>query len=296
MRNFLSGRRVRERRETETFCGSVSTRRSGFKKPRRRKRFAVSTRTPRWIARTNRLERYGQASGASRFTRDESARRRSPRRTPSRPCVHRHDGRVLDLPRRRGGARSDVRVEDHRLCVRQGASRRARDGRSRPPRAAILPSCITTRELTRKPNASDARRGARGGRLFFRRAAHRASPETWRRPRRRVASSTREARHPAARPADREDAGKLPTAAVAKPPDKISLPASGTVASGVRLVLSLRVFFAISPSRVVLVVAADPSTRPSLPFARPAARSPRQRSRSSARRRPPPPRRLRSSP
>mgnify|MGYP004390615829 CR=1 FL=1 len=77
---------------------------------------------------------------------------------------------------------------------------------------------------------------------------------------------------------------------------KISLPASGTVASGVRLVLSLRVFFAISPSRVVLVVAADPSTRPSLPFARPAARSPRQRSRSSARRRPPPPRRLRSSP
>ena len=223
MRNFLSGRRVRERRETETFCGSVSTRRSGFKKPRRRKRFAVSTRTPRWIARTNRLERYGQASGASRFTRDESARRRSPRRTPSRPCVHRHDGRVLDLPRRRGGARSDVRVEDHRLCVRQGASRRARDGRSRPPRAAILPSCITTRELTRKPNASDARRGARGGRLFFRRAAHRASPETWRRPRRRVASSTREARHPAARPADREDAGKLPTAAVAKPPDKISL-------------------------------------------------------------------------
>ena len=204
MRNFLSGRRVRERRETETFCGSVSTRRSGFKKPRRRKRFAVSTRTPRWIARTNRLERYGQASGASRFTRDESARRRSPRRTPSRPCVHRHDGRVLDLPRRRGGARSDVRVEDHRLCVRQGASRRARDGRSRPPRAAILHSCITSRELTRKPNASDARRGARGGRLFFRRAAHRASPETWRRPRRRVASSTREARHPAARPADRD--------------------------------------------------------------------------------------------
>ena len=38
-----------------------------------------------------------------------------------------------------------------------------------------------------------------------------------------MASSTREARHPAARPADREDAGKLPTAAVAKPPDKISL-------------------------------------------------------------------------
>jgi hypothetical protein len=79
-----------------------------------------------------------------------------------------------------------------------------------------------TRSSTRTPNASDARRGARVGRLFFGRAAYRASPET-RRARHRVASSTREARHPAARPADREDAGKLPTAAVAKPPDKISL-------------------------------------------------------------------------
>jgi hypothetical protein len=60
-----------------------------------------------------------------------------------------------------------------------------------------------TRSSTRTPNASDARRGARVGRLFFGRAAYRASPET-RRARHRVASSTREARHPAARPADRE--------------------------------------------------------------------------------------------
>ena len=150
------------------------------------------------------MDRADQSTGAIRpgkrrvsRARDESAPFTPSRRTPSRACVHRHDGRVPDLPRRRGGPRQDVRVEDHRLRVRQGASRGARERRSRATPRGHLAILHHTRSSTRTPNASDARRGARVGRVFFGRAAYRASPET-RRARHRVASSTREARHPAA--------------------------------------------------------------------------------------------------
>ena len=120
----------------------------------------------------------------------------------------------------------------------------------------------------RKSSASEARRGARGGLLFLRRAARRTPPETCR-PRPCVASSTREARHPAACPADRDAKTPGNNPLGREPPEEKNITASRDARENVGVVC---VFFALSRSRVVVAAAADPSTRPSPPF-RLAARS-----------------------
>ena len=255
-----------------------------------------STRTPRWIAPTNRLERYGQTSGASRARATKA--RRLHRRDAHRRVRAYTDTMAASLTFRAAVA-APAKMFASKTTVSASAKVRhaARASADRaPPLAAILQSCITrAARRERQMQATRAAAPASGG-CFL--AAPRIAPRP-----RRVGHATAWPRRRARRDIPRRvppiaTRGRRETTIrpVANRRTKISLPASGTVASGVRLVLSLRVFFAISPSRVVLVVAADPSTRPSLPFARPAARSPRQRSRSSARRRPPPPRRLRSSP
>ena len=102
-----------------------------------------STRTPRWIAPTNRLERYGQASGASRARATKA--RRLHRRDAHRRVRAYTDTMAASLTFRAAVA-APAKMFASKTTVSASAKVRhaARASADRaPPLAAILQSCIT---------------------------------------------------------------------------------------------------------------------------------------------------------
>ena len=123
-----------------------------------------STRTPRWIAPTNRLERYGQASGASRARATKA--RRLHRRDAHRRVRAYTDTMAASLTFRAAVA-APAKMFASKTTVSASAKVRhaARASADRaPPLAAILQSCITrAARRERQMRATRAAAPASGG-------------------------------------------------------------------------------------------------------------------------------------
>lgn len=123
-----------------------------------------STRTPRWIAPTNRLERYGQASGASR-ARATKARRLH--RGDAHRRVRAYTDTMAASLTFRAAVAAPAKMFASKTTVSASAKVRhaARASADRaPPLAAILQSCITrAARRERQMQATRAAAPASGG-------------------------------------------------------------------------------------------------------------------------------------